>query len=970
MGIAALTAPANQPGPWLTQDGNALWVGALIVLALVGILLALGMTGISKSHKLRLAFRSLIVGQDNRLSTSKTIAFVWTAMVAWMLVTEALRDLAANVSLGDLPVSDDYLLLLGGPFAAAVLAKGIVVSRLNNGTLTKTPAPDDAPLRVGDLVSADDGSVDLVDFQYSLFNLIALGIVIFTFVKHPGSGLPAVPSGLLSITSASALTYVGNKAITSSTPSIARFTPGVVRAGEAVTIAGANLMSTASDAGNPIVTIGGMPAAIIGTPSPSSLQVRVPYGLSAPAGGTQAPVTVVADSSGTSSADSELTVMPDAIQVTQITPSAPPGGSTIVLHGSGFLSAQSIPPADPSVTADPAVVVIQDAGDGHELSRVSPDGHGPAPTDTQLSVVLPTLFVGASTPLLVSVGRGTLTSSPAPMTLGQGPPGPVAPAGTDIPRTVDSGPGFAFGVGVCTVNGQTLTSAVAFTKPPLSLAFEGQTKVTLCQSRDEVYSALDIEVDTSASYGIGSVSSKFKWAQSQDVVDTQLNLVVRAAVASPQANLSGASLTPAARQLLETGNFTTFMQRYGDRFVFGQAFGGEYIALLTIDTQSEDDRQTIAASLEASLSAGEFSGSVQTSVTSTLNTFSSQITTNLTEFNLGGNPPAATGAAGLNLTPDSVMSKALGFAGTINGQNAYPLQSTLSDYSVLDMPDPQAWLQFLQPFQVARQKLLDISLAVQTLQAQLQQVNYVLAHPDLYGEPETQLNHDMSVLQSELTNAIGSATSAAHAYAAQVAQDGSADLEAAPDPPSSVSVPLPLPIPILTYQILLNDDHRWAVSCPDHGDQNGPLVLLPTDADSLGQQWQIPQVHEATFTITNVRTWLRATRNDSGGSPPAVLQTAANDETVLWRFDTREYLGGPASDLPGDLSVCRPESVHAPGEHLNLYGDTRIAGQPIITYWDFTSASTWTLVPVPVPAAPPGGLTAVTAPAVPAGTAW
>ena len=75
MSIVALTAPANQPGPWLTQDGNALWVGALIVLALVGILLALGMTGISKSHKLRLAFCSLIVGQDNRVSTSKTIAF-------------------------------------------------------------------------------------------------------------------------------------------------------------------------------------------------------------------------------------------------------------------------------------------------------------------------------------------------------------------------------------------------------------------------------------------------------------------------------------------------------------------------------------------------------------------------------------------------------------------------------------------------------------------------------------------------------------------------------------------------------------------------------------------------------------------------------------------------------------------------------------------------------------------------------
>ncbi len=286
MNIAGLITSAHPQPAWLTQDGNALWVGALIVLALIGILAALGMTGITQSHKLRRSLRALhvIVGQDNRVSTSKTMALTWTAVVAWMLVTEALRDLAANVSLGDLPVSSDYLLLLGGPFAAAVAAKGIVVSRLTNGTLVKTAAPDDAPLRLGDIVSADDGSVDLVDFQYSLFNLIALGIVIFTFVKHPGNGLPAVPSGLLAVTSAAALTYIGNKAVASSTPSITRFAPGVVRSGQAVTVSGTNLMSTASDAGQPVVTIGGMPAPILGLPSPASVQVRVPFGLAATPG--------------------------------------------------------------------------------------------------------------------------------------------------------------------------------------------------------------------------------------------------------------------------------------------------------------------------------------------------------------------------------------------------------------------------------------------------------------------------------------------------------------------------------------------------------------------------------------------------------------------------------------------------------------------------------------------------------------
>jgi len=169
--------------PWLAQSNHAVIVGAISPLVLMAALLVLGASRSAKNHRLSRGLRSVLAGGDNRLSTSKTMVLAWTVVVAWMLASVALYDLAANVPLGDLPVSNDYLLLLGGPFASAVLAKQIVMTRLANGTISKPPAPDDAPLKLGDLVSSDAGDVDLVDLQYTTFNLIALAIVIWTFLN-------------------------------------------------------------------------------------------------------------------------------------------------------------------------------------------------------------------------------------------------------------------------------------------------------------------------------------------------------------------------------------------------------------------------------------------------------------------------------------------------------------------------------------------------------------------------------------------------------------------------------------------------------------------------------------------------------------------------------------------------------------------------------------------------------------------
>ena len=962
--FSARTANRANSQPWLATNAGSLLVGVAIVVVLLLILVGLGATRNPQTRKLRFGIRSLIGGADNRLSTSKTLVMAWTVVVAWMLISEAIRDFAANVPLGSLAVSDDYLLLLGGPFAAAVLAKQIVTTRLTNGTLIKPSAPPDAPLQLSDLIAADDGSPDLVDFQYSLFNLIALGIVVYTFIQHPALGLPAVPSGLLAVTSASAATYVGNKAVASSTPAIARFAPGQVRIGQVTTISGSNLMASAASAVGtnfPVITIGGVPAAVVGTPSASSVTVRVPRGVATVPGGQQAPVTLVADPTGAASADSDVMVVPDSVQITDVTPSAPPVGTTVVLNGSGFVDASAMPPADPDVPFDTPVVVIQTADTGDVLVRIPVDqnnvvNRAPAPpSDSKLTIEMPKLNVKALTPLQISVTRGALTSAPVPMLLGSGPTVPVPPSDLATPRVVDGGTGLDYGSGVCTLNGVMRGSALTFQAPAGPPAFTGTTKITLCTTRDEVYQALDITADTEASYGLASVSSKFSWAQSQDTVSTSLHLVVRSAMASAPLALTGPTLSADARSLLQVGDFVSFFQRYGDRFVSARVVGGEYVALLSIYTLHQADLQTISEALDASVSAGELDVSVQTSVTQTLNQFQDDMTMTFSEFHQGGDIAAAAttgGAGGGELDAETVMGTAIAFPGTVTTANAFPLQAVLSDYTEVALPDPQGWLDF-QAAQLlpARSILLQIEAVIQGLQSDLDQVQYILAHPELFEESEAVLQQQFAPLETSLGNQISAATQLAVNYASSVMAQGQASAIQAPPIPQRAPIAWPVSKPVPTYRILLANPRsgtEWAVCCPTGGDPTGPLALQPGDPGNLGQQFQIPQVTEVSFTMTNVRTGLMATWTGTG---KAVTQTPGNGSQVSWTTTSELPILFENPLGPGEV-LLRPLAQGAQSdEWLNLWTDHEQAGEQIITYAEFppTHASVWKLEPVPVP---------------------
>lgn len=221
-GFISLLAVAG-PGGTGTENEVFGYLFAAFVLASFAVLIQLMGRGIGM----------LVIGADNRISTSKLQVVSWTVVVAatvLALIAQSWVGLAEGfeaISSLDFEGFGPYLILLGGPFAAAISAKALVNSQVEGEESTKPPGEP----RASQVFTNDAGSADLVDCQYLLFNLIALIYFVGAFIGSPEDGLPTIPTFLYILTGAFALGYVSNKAIPSGAPKIASVSPGTARRG-------------------------------------------------------------------------------------------------------------------------------------------------------------------------------------------------------------------------------------------------------------------------------------------------------------------------------------------------------------------------------------------------------------------------------------------------------------------------------------------------------------------------------------------------------------------------------------------------------------------------------------------------------------------------------------------------------------------------------------------------------------------
>ena len=296
-------------------------IGGVVVLAVL--LLVEAIARIGKTSFLT----SVIIGQDGRTSTSKTFVLMWTLLVGWALVSllivgelitihSCVGSLATpdqvtsainacgnmNDQVGLLQIgwhnftlnglSGGYLILLGIPASAAVAAKAITQSKDDTGKAPKTvhvvdkkvPVTTRAAARVAQIFSADDGTTDIGDFQYVIFNLVTAVYFVAEFTRPSVQGLPVIPDTLLGLTSVSAAAYVGKKAATRTQPTITGVFPSILRAGVQAVITGSGLTQDPAappPAGAaPRVTFNGIEStAVQPDPAAGSLRATVPPGV-------------------------------------------------------------------------------------------------------------------------------------------------------------------------------------------------------------------------------------------------------------------------------------------------------------------------------------------------------------------------------------------------------------------------------------------------------------------------------------------------------------------------------------------------------------------------------------------------------------------------------------------------------------------------------------------------------------------
>jgi hypothetical protein len=352
LGLGLVALSLSIATPWNDELKDTRRAAGMSVPISVGLVGFLGLLQFGSGGLL-----AYVRGKDKRISTSLTQVALWTLALAGGFVYFVILDVISNdpgtsltKTLGNAwdKFPEEYLLLLGGPFAAAVLARISVGTKVDDGRLQKVEANQ---TKLRDVVTDDDGRGNLVDAQFLTFNLVALVYFVARLIQEP-VGLPAIPPVLVGLTSVSALGYTAAKAAEGNQPIIRSVTrhlgigAGGIRPGDLVEVQGANFIppGTASEEflTNLAVRFGVLDVfpelredeghKII-SPTNTSLLVRVPETLS----GETVDVSVIT-AAGAQSEPRQLTIIPDKPVITGIEPAYATPGQPLSVRGRYFRS--------------------------------------------------------------------------------------------------------------------------------------------------------------------------------------------------------------------------------------------------------------------------------------------------------------------------------------------------------------------------------------------------------------------------------------------------------------------------------------------------------------------------------------------------------------------------------------------------------------------------------------------------------
>ncbi|MFI6011524.1 hypothetical protein ACIBAG_22375 [Streptomyces sp. NPDC051243] len=209
------------------------WTSARTAGLLAALLTAGALTAASWFHRARGGALAPVIGEDNRLSTSRAVAGAWVLFVVYAVLVlvgrlagaSGHRERDALIAGLELGRGAGVVTVLAVVCAIAVLVRRVVGVRVLGQRLQKVRA--DRP-RASDLLTDDAGRGTFADIQYVVIGGVALLFAAVRLARRPDQ-LPDLPWGLAVVVLVSAATYLAGKYAEGGRPVIL----SVVRAREA-----------------------------------------------------------------------------------------------------------------------------------------------------------------------------------------------------------------------------------------------------------------------------------------------------------------------------------------------------------------------------------------------------------------------------------------------------------------------------------------------------------------------------------------------------------------------------------------------------------------------------------------------------------------------------------------------------------------------------------------------------------------
>ncbi|MET7603045.1 hypothetical protein ABZU45_31930 [Streptomyces avermitilis] len=209
------------------------WTVARTAGLLAAVVVGGTLTGAGYLHRARGGALAPVIGEDNRLSTSRAVAASWVLFVVYAVLVLVGRLAAASgpgerdalIAGLELARGVGVVTVVAVACGIAVLVRRVVGLRVLGQRLQKVRA--DRP-RGADLLTDDSGRGSFADIQYVVVGAVALAFAAVRLARRPDQ-LPDLPWGLALLVLVSAATYLAGKYAEGGRPVVL----SVVRAREA-----------------------------------------------------------------------------------------------------------------------------------------------------------------------------------------------------------------------------------------------------------------------------------------------------------------------------------------------------------------------------------------------------------------------------------------------------------------------------------------------------------------------------------------------------------------------------------------------------------------------------------------------------------------------------------------------------------------------------------------------------------------